>query len=92
MNVSNVSTSSIVLASQRVLDVLSLRKGRVRMSELKITQCKGEGQGSCKRCTDNGKWNRNWMCFLYKIEGKEGCYCFDCVKEIKAGVQHDLLH
>lgn len=62
------------------------------MSELKITQCKGEGQGSCKRCTDNGKWNVNWMCFLYKIEGKEGCYCFDCVKEIKAGVQHDLLH
>lgn len=26
----------------------------------------------------------NWMCFLYKIEGYEGCYCSDCVKEIKA--------
>ena len=22
--------------------------------------------------------------FLYKIEGYEGCYCSDCVKEIKA--------
>lgn len=23
------------------------------------------------------------MCFLYKIEGYEGCYCLDCVKEIR---------
>lgn len=52
------------------------------MSNLKITQCKGEGQGSCKRCLDNGKWNRTWMCFLYKIEGYEGCYCSECVKKI----------
>lgn len=60
---------------------------------MKITKCTGEGQGSCKRCSDNGKWNRTWMCFLYKIEGYEGCYCRDCVKEIqdhtteKVGVQ-----
>ena len=47
---------------------------------MKVTQCTGEGQGSCKRCSDKGKWNRNWMCFLYKIEGYEGCYCSDCVK------------
>jgi len=26
--------------------------------------------------------NVNWMCFLYKIEGLEGCYCSDCVKKI----------
>lgn len=52
---------------------------------MKITQCTGEGMGSCKRCSDNGKWNMNWMCFLYKIEGYEGCYCSDCVKEIKGG-------
>lgn len=51
---------------------------------MKVTQCTGEGMGSCKRCSDNGKWNMNWMCFLYKIEGYEGCYCSDCVKEIKA--------
>ena len=25
------------------------------MSNLKIAQCKGEGQGSCKMCSDNGK-------------------------------------
>lgn len=57
---------------------------------MKVTQCKGDGQGSCKRCSDKGKWNRTWMCFLYKIEGYEGCYCSDCVKEIlnkKGGVQ-----
>lgn len=53
------------------------------MTKLKITQCPGEGQGSCKRCSDNGKWNRNWMCFLYKVEGREGCYCGDCIKEIQ---------
>jgi hypothetical protein len=48
-----------------------------------MTECTGEGQGSCKRCSDNGRWNRTWMCFLYKIEGLEGCYCRDCVKEIQ---------
>lgn len=51
---------------------------------MKVTQCKGEGHGSCKRCSDKGKWNIAWMCFLYKIEGYEGCYCRDCVKEIQA--------
>lgn len=50
---------------------------------IKITQCTGEGQGSCKMCSDNGKWNRTWMCFLYEIEGYDGCYCSECVKKIK---------
>ena len=49
---------------------------------MKVIKCKGEGQGSCKRCLDNGKWNRKWMCFLYEIDGLDGCYCSDCVKEI----------
>ena len=48
----------------------------------KVTKCTGEGQGSCKRCNDKGKWNRNWMCFLNRIEGYEGCYCDECTKEI----------
>ena len=42
------------------------------MNNLKITQCKEDGQGSCKMCLDNGRWNRSWMCFLYKVEGYEG--------------------
>lgn len=46
-------------------------------------QCKSEGQGSCKRCLDNGIWNSAWMCFLYKIKGMEGCYCINCVREIE---------
>lgn len=50
---------------------------------MKVTQCTGEGQSSCKRCSDRGKWNRMWCCFLYKIEGFDGCYCADCVKEIE---------
>lgn len=54
---------------------------------MKVTQCTGEGQGSCKRCLEKGKWNINWMCFLYKIEGYDGCYCSDCVKEIRKEVK-----
>mgnify|MGYP000877704440 FL=1 len=49
---------------------------------MKVTKCTGEGQGSCKRCLDKGKWNRMWMWALYHIEGYEGCYCSDCIKEI----------
>lgn len=51
---------------------------------MKVTRCTGEGHGSCKRCSDKGKWNITWMCFLYNVEGYDGCYCEDCVKEIKA--------
>lgn len=50
---------------------------------MRVTKCVGEGQGSCKRCSDKGKWNRTWMCFLYKIEGQDGCYCRDCVDEMQ---------
>lgn len=48
----------------------------------RITRCSGDGQGTCARCSEKGKWNRSWMCFLYKIEGMEGTYCKDCVDEI----------
>lgn len=54
------------------------------MDNLKITKCKGEGQGNCKMCSDNGKWNRSWMCFLYEIEGYDDCYCSDCVEKIRS--------
>ena len=50
------------------------------MAKLKITKCSGECQGSCKRCFQKGIWNRNWMCFLYRVEGLEGCYCEECAK------------
>lgn len=53
------------------------------MSKLKITRCEDEGQGICKRCRDNGKWNQTWMCFLYEIEGYPGCYYSNCAKTIK---------
>lgn len=45
-----------------------------------MQQCEGEGQGSCKRCEDNGIWNRSWMCFLYKVDGYPGCYCRKCAE------------
>lgn len=63
------------------------------MSDLKVTKCEGEGMGTCKRCFDNGKWNRMWMYELSKIEGYEGCYCRDCVKAIVAAEEKpDALH
>jgi len=51
--------------------------------ELKISPCSGEGQGECRRCADNGIWNRHWTNFLYHVEGMEGCYCSDCIAELK---------
>ena len=54
---------------------------------LNVTKCKGEGMGSCKRCTDNGRWNMMWCCFLYKIDGYDGCYCYNCVQEIRKEVE-----
>ena len=50
---------------------IKLLTGGHKTNSLKVTQCKGEGQGSCKRCNDYGIWNRQWMCFLYEIEGYE---------------------
>lgn len=55
------------------------------MNQIKVTRCKGEGQGECRRCKQTKGWGLNWMCILYEIEGREGCYCFDCVKEILKG-------
>ena len=42
---------------------------------MEVTQCQGEGHGSCRRCTNKTGWNMSWMCFLYKIKGLNGCYC-----------------
>lgn len=56
---------------------------------MNVIQCTGNGQGSCKRCTENGIWNRNWMCFLYEIENLDGCYCSNCVSEILKGKEND---
>ena len=50
---------------------------------MKITQAKGEGQSQCRRCKELGKWNVQWCCFMYEIEGKEGHYCRECMEEIK---------
>lgn len=56
---------------------------------IKVRRCSGDGQGSCKRCADNGQWNRHWMAFLYEIDGRPGCYCWGCVKKIQEEVSDD---
>ena len=60
---------------------LSLKK--VMNKGMKITQAQGNGQGQCALCKKRGKWNVQWMCFLYKVEGKEGVYCKNCVDELR---------
>jgi len=52
---------------------------------MKITQAQGNGQGQCALCKKRGKWNVQWMCFLYKVEGKEGVYCKNCADELAVG-------
>lgn len=48
----------------------------------KITQAQGNGQGQCALCKKRGKWNVQWMCFLYRVEGEEGVYCKSCADEL----------
>ena len=43
-----------------------------------MKKCMGEGQGTCRKCKQI-----NWMCFLYKVEGLEGSYCYECAKELE---------
>lgn len=50
---------------------------------MKITRAQGYGQGQCALCRKRGKWNVQWMCFLYRVDDKEGVYCKDCVAELK---------
>lgn len=50
---------------------------------MKIIKAQGEGQGQCALCKKRGKWNIQWMDFLYKVEGKEGVYCKNCVDEFR---------
>ena len=58
---------------------------------MEVTQCQGEGQGTCIiRCFNRTGWNRSWMCFLYKIKGLNGCYCGECVKEIREMAQNGI--
>lgn len=58
---------------------------------MNIIQAKGEGQGQCILCMSRGKWNVHWMVFLYRIEGKEGLYCSNCVNELKKGNNKEVF-
>lgn len=56
-----------------------------------IAQCKGNGQGSCKRCYENGRPYVNWCGWLYKIDGMIGSYCTDCVRDIAEELHEDIV-
>jgi hypothetical protein len=53
---------------------------------MKVTKCIEEGQGSCKRCLEKRQMEHKLDVLLYEIEGYDGCYCSDCVKEIRKEV------
>lgn len=51
----------------------------------KIRRCTGNGMSECKRCKSLGKFSFCFDTWFYKVEGRDGRYCFDCVKEITRG-------
>lgn len=52
---------------------------------MKIVPCSGEGASACKRCTDNGKWNITWTCFLYKaVKMRYKTYCISLVLQLRS--------
>lgn len=72
-----------MLTKNKKYDIIILiHIGGLIMKQIKVTRCVGEGQSECRRCKHIKGWHRIWMCFLYKIEGIDGFYCLDCVKEI----------
>ena len=50
--------------------------------KLEITRCSGEGQGICRGCFDDGKMRRYPISRLFRIDGLNGYYCSDCVKNL----------
>lgn len=58
----------------------SMRNSFSKPRHIAYKKCKG--RGSCDMCHIEGKFNRSWACFLYKISGMYGAYCSDCVKKI----------
>ena len=57
---------------------------------MKYGKAKGEGQSQCRRCKELGKWNVQWCCFMWTIEGKEGHYCTECKNIIVNGENEDI--
>lgn len=53
------------------------------MKTLKVTKCKGDGQGECRRCKELTGFGLNWTSFLYRVEGYDGLYCGSCVKALE---------
>lgn len=58
---------------------------------VEIKRAEGNGQAQCKGCKDKNKWRVQWVTQLYEVEGKEGLYCFDCVKEIRLNEMMKLI-
>lgn len=53
-----------------------------KLFKSKISKAVGEGQSECRTCKENGKWSLTWHSFLYKVENKDGVYCYECAKEL----------
>lgn len=60
------------------------------MNKINYIKLEGNGQCSCKRCEEKRGWNRHWTNMCFKIEGFDGVYCSECLKEILAEEQERL--
>lgn len=47
-----------------------------------VRTAQGEGQGECILCKKRGRYVRQWMRFLYEVQGRDGVYCAQCIKEL----------
>lgn len=50
-----------------------------------MVKAKGNGQGECYLCKQEGKYSWTWMCFLYETEADnfEHCYCYEHAKQLE---------
>ena len=56
-----------------------------------VAKCKGEGHSSCRNCEKEGRYSRTWTCFLYRIKGLEGMYCWKCIKECSDTLKEAII-
>ena len=55
---------------------------------MKIIRAEGNGQSSCYKCKQEGRWSLNWTRFLYRIEkdNYNHLYCWKCANKINEEV------
>lgn len=50
----------------------------IEINDVKVLKCIGDGQCSCKTCTDTIGFNVHWTCGCYKYNDDIYCYKHIC--------------